>query len=1497
MLKLRTTISVLLTLALVTSFCLVAIGSGDNPPTTGTTFTGMDDEAIRLAAGEPEKREMAVHGGKIPGPVLYASGVDRYVKTSYLSEDFETSVPPAGWGSIVTNTGDPDYTWHQGTSYYSGAHAAEVLYDYDQDEWLLSPVMNLSGADPSVVLEFYWMMSWYWGQDPYDNYDMEVWISTDAGSTFPTMLWSEDDAGEFSSYDWYFTSVSLSGYCVSDVVIGFRYVGSDGAQGCFDLVTVWDEESLPGRCCYGDPAAPSCADELQADCEARADFISWDAGINCTDDPCPIPEPGRCCYGDPADPMCVDELEVACLARADYISWDAALNCTDDPCEPFTGPPNDECVNAIDITGTYPVVVDGTTIGATIDCPGDLDWDGVWYKFDIPEGTNIISVDHCNTPEQPPSISALLFTQCSCDEADWIYYSDGYYYDCGDGYTVPYIEWVVEGPTTLWYCEWTGPAKGQMDFHFTLNVVAPSSSPNDDCSNAIAIGDGSYAFNTDADTFDGEGTCLTSPNIWYVYTASCDGQATASLCASSYDTKMAVYDGASCSPLGTELDCNDDYCGVQSQITFTAVNGQQYLIEVGGWSSSTGDGVLDMSCSGGGGAEGDNCSDPIKIELPGDMPWSDLDQYTCGRLDNYPAEDMCYGYGYGNGEDIVYEIDVTSPITIEITMDPKGTTWWMVHIGMNCAPVAGDCFYYFRSTGGDPLTSDPINLPVGTYYMLVDTWPSPACIPDFDLTFAEGIPCEIDCPDGSIAEGEPCGQSPDVVNGGCNSAPPVFTDVVCGDVICGGGWTDGSTRDTDWYMLTLTGNAYVTLTMAAEFDFVFGFIEYNPGSEGSGNCGDITGYISPYVVGEPCDTLSLGDTLTAGLWMIFAAPAGWDNPYCTSGDTTYWLDIACVDLGSSDLTVNPDNVDFGVVPVDATGGTTLEVCADGTADITYTTEVGYVSKGAVVPGPGWYLDAFVQDKPEYNGPQNEVDENVLRQGGDVVGSATAIGSDSYTNTGTTSGYTNDYDEVCPYTGSTAPDVVYSYVCTADDKQIDVDMYGSAYDTKIYIYENSVTPGSPHACNDDYYSDYVSALWDIDITNGNTYYIVVDGYGTDNGDYAIAVDVHDAAPPCVVTCPAGSIDEAEGCGNDTNGGCNSAGFTDIVCGDTFCGSGWADGGSRDTDWYRLELTSAATVTYSGCAQFPFLMFIIDAGTENCADYEILQSITGNPCDTMYLGGDLEAGVYWLWMGGSDFYDYPCANGDTTYWINVDCPEQLNWLSAGAGSTLGAGTCENIPLDYDVTGLAEGVYSATVTFAHNGANADVVVPVTIEVGAAVAIMLDPEPAYAAMIWNVPGMEASIYLGGAWEGDPYDIDQATVLINGVLVPTTFTMVTGHPIMGTALKMDLSLASFLGLYMPSYGTSAEIYTVTGNFTSSGLPFTKDGEFVLVGHLAGDMNLDSRVNIADLTYFVSYLFSGGEAPKVLELADVNASGSINVADLTYLVSYLFNGGQAPQHQ
>jgi len=52
-------------------------------------------------------------------------------------------------------------------------------------------------------------------------------------------------------------------------------------------------------------------------------------------------------------------------------------------------------------------------------------------------------------------------------------------------------------------------------------------------------------------------------------------------------------------------------------------------------------------------ATGDDCSDPIIINIPGGLPFTDANQTTCGRINNYDA--TCLG-SYDGGEDIMYEI-------------------------------------------------------------------------------------------------------------------------------------------------------------------------------------------------------------------------------------------------------------------------------------------------------------------------------------------------------------------------------------------------------------------------------------------------------------------------------------------------------------------------------------------------------------------------------------------------------------------------------------------------------------------------------------------------------------------------------------------------------------------------------------------------------------------------------------------------------------------------
>ena len=128
----------------------------------------------------------------------------------YLSEGFETSIPPTGWTLNSTNSGD--YTWQLATANpHSGTYSAQVQYDPDlspQNESLVSPIIDLTSAT-SPQLTFWFNMSYYWSVDPNPNYDFIVSI-TDGTTT--TELWDQTDFGVFDNFVWYEVSLDLSAY-------------------------------------------------------------------------------------------------------------------------------------------------------------------------------------------------------------------------------------------------------------------------------------------------------------------------------------------------------------------------------------------------------------------------------------------------------------------------------------------------------------------------------------------------------------------------------------------------------------------------------------------------------------------------------------------------------------------------------------------------------------------------------------------------------------------------------------------------------------------------------------------------------------------------------------------------------------------------------------------------------------------------------------------------------------------------------------------------------------------------------------------------------------------------------------------------------------------------------------------------------------------------------------------------------------------------------------
>lgn len=162
-------------------------------------------------------------------------------------------------------------------------------------------------------------------------------------------------------------------------------------------------------------------------------------------------------------------------------------------------------------------------------------------------------------------------------------------------------------------------------------------------------------------------------------------------------------------------------------------------------------------------------------------------------------------------------------------------------------------------------------------------------------------------------------------------------------------------------------------------------------------------------------------------------------------------------------------------------------------------ELRLAKESHVAPRPGLYERALQLNPPVRH-------RGSLDQGGEDCASATAIPSVPFTDGGTTVGFLDDLPE-CDGSG-TGPDVTYVYT-PASTGDYYISLCGSAYDTKVAVYEGSCV-GTPIACNDDGPCWPSSVIPRVTMTGGITYYVVIDGWDGAFGDYAFYIE--ELAPP-------------------------------------------------------------------------------------------------------------------------------------------------------------------------------------------------------------------------------------------------------------------------------------------------------------------------------------------------------------------------------------------------
>jgi hypothetical protein len=119
----------------------------------------------------------------------------------------------------------------------------------------------------------------------------------------------------------------------------------------------------------------------------------------------------------------------------------------------------------------------------------------------------------------------------------------------------------------------------------------------DECSNAVQAGVGSVQVPYDTFVCTDTGAPATTQllvfqpcgsigaDVWFRWTATRTGPTRFALCGSSFDCKLGLWRGSLCGSL-VPLACNDDSCGLQSELVLPTTFGQEYFIQIGFFTSS-----------------------------------------------------------------------------------------------------------------------------------------------------------------------------------------------------------------------------------------------------------------------------------------------------------------------------------------------------------------------------------------------------------------------------------------------------------------------------------------------------------------------------------------------------------------------------------------------------------------------------------------------------------------------------------------------------------------------------------------------------------------------------------------------------------------------------------------------------------------------------------------------------------------------------------------------
>ena len=332
-----------------------------------------------------------------------------------------------------------------------------------------------------------------------------------------------------------------------------------------------------------------------------------------------------------------------------------------------------------------------------------------------------------------------------------------------------------------------------------LSCTAPPAIQNDLCGGAISISCGStVTVNTANATTDAIGssfcgTTITTAGVWYKFTGNGQNITVSTVGLTSTDSKIIVYSGT-CAGL-TCVGGNDDFSGLQSQVSWSSVNGTTYYILAATF-SGTGSFPMSLTCT---------------APPPPYNPCNTVSNIaSCGVSSNI-------NIGSGNGlwssfggpfstpgKEQIFTFTPTVTASYPITVTNNGSGWIDLFVKTTASGCNNSGWTYIDDISGT--ATNNVTLTAGvTYYFLLDDEDSNGSTGSISL----GCPCIGSSNDGSFTYSSAFSISGTTV-GACDDSPlrSSFDRIYAVNISCAGTYTFatcGSSFDTYLYLTTAAG--------------------------------------------------------------------------------------------------------------------------------------------------------------------------------------------------------------------------------------------------------------------------------------------------------------------------------------------------------------------------------------------------------------------------------------------------------------------------------------------------------------------------------------------------------------------------------------------------------------------------------------------------------------------------------------------------------------------